>query len=751
MGITHDWDRVIAIAKELAATARSWTDLATRLGPRVEGGRMPRQTLTQGIARELGRTFDSFRAFRDWALEGQEVLPPLTQALLDYLRRGERQDTPVSLVDLCERFDRGPSSIEQAVSELGEADYHIRVTDDRKVLMPAVIPPSQTRIPFGEWMRNRVHRFGVVSDTHLANRNSRLDVLECLYDWYAEEGIEVVLLAGNLVDGEFKYNQQELLAHGVEGQIAYAAENYPKREGIVTKFITADCFDDQTEVMTRTRGFVRFEDLLGCEEVATLNLDTEEWEWQAPTAHVRNWHDGDMYHFHSQKIDVMVTPGHCMLIKNRTRGEWDEVPAEDFERGNWQFRRGCKWQGEDATTITVPKVSTTHPWAVGNDSNMFPAVQFMRFMGWYLAEGSCSGTRVQVAQEETSAYYEEIVEVVESLGFRAARRRKGVEFSSIHLSAYVKSLGRSWEKYIPDELRGLAKGLLEELLLAYWRGDGTFGDGRAWRAAGFPLCASTASKQLASDITEVAMKCGYAAMFSEWDRIGRAADFGTHLGVHRHMQYNIGLSKNWYPHYRTVPDRVHYTGHTYCVRVPNGTILVRRNGRVGWHHNCHEGWWASRSGLDIGRHMHNTFRDLRREDLQWLGHVEVDLELHPDNPQAVLRVFHPGGGSAYAISYSPMKHVESWQGGNKPSVCIFGHYHKWGLFYPREVWCLLAGTTCDQTMFMRKKKLAAHVGGSILEIEMTALGGVGEVKAQFKPFYDKGYYESNWDYLSMWV
>lgn len=406
MGITHDWDRVITIAKELAATARSWTDLATRLGPRVEGGRMPRQTLTQGIERELGRTFNSFQAFRDWALEGQEVLPPLTQALLDYLRRGERQDTPVSLVDLCERFDRGPSSIEQAVSELSEADYHIRVTDDRKVLMPAVIPPSQTRIPFGEWLRDRVHRFGVVSDTHLANRNSRLDVLECLYDWYAEEGIEVVLLAGNLVDGEFKYNQQELLAHGVEGQIAYAAENYPKREGIVTKFISAD---------------------------------------------------------------------------------------------------------------------------------------------------------------------------------------------------------------------------------------------------------------------------------------------------------------------------------------------------------DHEGWWASRSGLDIGRHMHNTFRDLGREDLQWLGHVEVDLELHPDNPQAVLRMFHPGGGTAYAISYSPQKQIESWQGGNKPSVCIFGHYHKWGLFYPREVWCLLAGTTCDQTMFMRKKKLAAHVGGSILEIEMTSLGGVGEVKAQFKPFYDKGYYESNWDYLSMWV
>jgi len=52
-------------------------------------------------------------------------------------------------------------------------------------------------------------------------------------------------------------------------------------------------------------------------------------------------------------------------------------------------------------------------------------------------------------------------------------------------------------------------------------------------------------------------------------------------------------------------------------------------------------------------------------------------------------------------------------------------------------------------MWMRKKRLAAHVGGWIIEIHITEMGGIGRVKSEFFPFYDKGYY-TPWDYSSMW-
>ena len=404
MPTSHNWNKVLPLAMELAGQASTWTALARAVSARL--GPIPLATFKQGIKRETGQEFPTYAAFQAWALgQGDNPLSPLAQGLLAHLR-GQGRDVPCSLLDLSETFDRSPSSILAAAKELRAADFYIEIADDRHIIMPTVQPPSRWRIPAGHWMQDRVHRFGLVSDSHLANRNARLDVLEALYDIFEQEGIESVLHAGNLIDGESKWNRSELVVHGVEGQLAYVIQHYPQRDGITTRFLTA---------------------------------------------------------------------------------------------------------------------------------------------------------------------------------------------------------------------------------------------------------------------------------------------------------------------------------------------------------SCHEGWYGEGIGLDIGRYMHNSFAAYGRKDLEWLGHVEVDLELHPDNPQAVLRIFHPGGGSAYATSYPVQKHVEAWQGGEKPSVCIFGHYHKTGYFYPREVHCLLAACTCDQTFFMRKRKMAAHVGGWIVEIHMTAMGGVGRVKTEFVPFYDKGYYEARWDYLSKWL
>jgi hypothetical protein len=58
------------------------------------------------------------------------------------------------------------------------------------------------------------------------------------------------------------------------------------------------------------------------------------------------------------------------------------------------------------------------------------------------------------------------------------------------------------------------------------------------------------------------------------------------------------------------------------------------------------------------------------------------------------------------------------------------------------------GTVCDQTIWMRKRRMEAHVGGCILEVQVSAMGGLGRVKHEFFPFYDAGYYR-HWDYRDM--
>jgi len=155
----------------------------------------------------------------------------------------------------------------------------------------------------------------------------------------------------------------------------------------------------------------------------------------------------------------------------------------------------------------------------------------------------------------------------------------------------------------------------------------------------------------------------------------------------------------------------------------------------------HEGWYQQREGIEIGRYMQLRAEQQGRHDLKYLGYGECDIKLTSPNGSACLRLVHPGGGSSYAISYTDQKRVESYQGGEKPQVEVAGHYHKYNAGYPRGVFTLQAGCTCDQTMFMRKKRLEAHVGFSTLFIQQGDRGQVTRVAHEWFPRYNRSYYE----------
>jgi hypothetical protein len=155
----------------------------------------------------------------------------------------------------------------------------------------------------------------------------------------------------------------------------------------------------------------------------------------------------------------------------------------------------------------------------------------------------------------------------------------------------------------------------------------------------------------------------------------------------------------------------------------------------------HEGWHQEREGIEVGRYLQNRAEDAGRHDLKYLGYSEADVKLSFGSGSSVMRVVHPGGGSAYAISYTDQKRVESYSGGEKPHIELVGHYHKFNYGYPREVHTLQGGCTTDQSLFMRKKRLQAHVGYSIIKIKQDERGAVCGFSVEWHPFFDRGYYE----------
>ncbi len=160
----------------------------------------------------------------------------------------------------------------------------------------------------------------------------------------------------------------------------------------------------------------------------------------------------------------------------------------------------------------------------------------------------------------------------------------------------------------------------------------------------------------------------------------------------------------------------------------------------------HEGWYSNREGIDVGAYAEGI---MRTEGHNWhnLGHMEAHVKLTNANTgaYAVLAVVHPGGGSAYALSYAIQKIVESLEGGEKPAVGLYGHYHK--LMGPtpiRNVFCVQTGTGQDQTPFMRQKRLEAHVGGLLLHLEQDPeTGAIIGCGGNVWRYFNRHYYQGN--------
>ena len=155
----------------------------------------------------------------------------------------------------------------------------------------------------------------------------------------------------------------------------------------------------------------------------------------------------------------------------------------------------------------------------------------------------------------------------------------------------------------------------------------------------------------------------------------------------------------------------------------------------------HEGWYVQRERINIGEYTQMLAEKQGRFDLKYLGYVEADIEFKARKGKAIMKIMHPGGGSAYALSYTPQKIVESFSGGEKPNILIIGHYHKADYFFYRNTHVLQAGCTQDQTVFMRKLKIQAALGGWIIEMQQSKDGTINRFKAEWLAYFDKGYYK----------
>jgi len=362
---------------------------------------------------------------------------------------------------------------------------------------------------------------------------------------------------------------------------SFTAVYAAKRCGIPVFHVEAGnrCYSEDTEVFTN-QGWKFFKDIKGTELILTRRANGIT-EWSKIIEKQVYEHNGLMYHLKHPKhnnLDLLITPDHrlCLLPKKgKLRYIWKTV--QELKKTKYYIPKDLIWQGVFNNKYTK---------------------KYLILLGWFLSEGWASKTQVRIYQKKNSKYWQEIKKIIEKNGFNPKESHHSWNINDKKLASEFIKFGKHYQKYIPNEIKGLPSDYLKCLLNALIKGDGTK-NYNAWRYY-------TTSKLLANDVQEIAYKCGFTSEISILNPRTK----------NNKIQYIVSISpaksakgistqlsdKN--------PDwikKVHYVGKVYDLTVEkNHTLWVRRNNSCVWSSNCYD---PDRVPEEINRYMIDAISD----------------------------------------------------------------------------------------------------------------------------------------------
>jgi DNA polymerase len=342
-------------------------------------------------------------------------------------------------------------------------------------------------------------------------------------------------------------NVESELPHG----LAYAASMY-------TTAPAWKCYDGETEVLTRHRGWVRLDSLESDVEVA--QWDHGAVSFVKPKGWVNQEYTGSMWSFTGQAVDLLVTPNHKMVYLTRegvklvreggpvgvvrtTTAEMLPVTGSMPHTG--VLTGGEEWDPNLVKLIVAFQADGT--WAWRKDKDEVPA---------YLDFGFTKERKI-----------ERLKQILSSLGMGYTEKKTGVKNPRTRI--WVKphpNVSLLWMLLGPRKEFGawvLSLSVLSRLVfldeVPLW--DGTWGkEHRNY---------STTSKTNADWVQVCAVASGRAARVALYDGVwcvvlpeGRQRD------------------KTWSKLDSLRREKVDYSGRVYCLSVDSGFLLVRRRGKV---------------------------------------------------------------------------------------------------------------------------------------------------------------------------
>ena len=127
-----------------------------------------------------------------------------------------------------------------AIEDLKEQGIQIIETGGKYKICKDIIP--QENHFDVDWRGDKIIRFGLIGDTQFNSKYCQITHLHDYYDICEKEGIKTVYHTGDIDEGEEMRmgHKYECYNQGADDHVEEIAKNYPKRDGIVTEFITGN-------------------------------------------------------------------------------------------------------------------------------------------------------------------------------------------------------------------------------------------------------------------------------------------------------------------------------------------------------------------------------------------------------------------------------------------------------------------------------------------------------------------------------
>ncbi len=353
-----------------------------------------------------------------------------------------------------------------------------------------------------------------------------------------------------------------------------------------------DCFAAGTEVLT-DKGWKDFSEL----SINNL-LMTSTGEYQPCSDVISYKHSGDMVRINSPHIDLLVTPNHNMLVDRSRKGNISFCKAGDLKTTHRIPRVSDSFKTQFNGTITIPPIWTEDNRKWENERHISSEV-WADFIGWYVSEGSATGTKNGKIQIPGRGYQviisqtikknqDKIANLLDRLPWKwKLNNDRNFIISNKQLWNKLYYLGNSYNKRIPRDVMNLDVNCLKILWKSLVDGDGWITNKKGNRKEN--VCYATVSKKLADDIQELLLKLGMASSITT--REAKSYCIKNRFGNNTVKQYHIYPNFNKFAVVRDSNGNSKisyekYDGMVYCATVPNHTLVIRNNNKTLLTGNC---------------------------------------------------------------------------------------------------------------------------------------------------------------------